>query len=348
MAAATTPPTCLYVVDPAGGDAASRVLVLDLITGTVFHTIGTAYNPQIAISPDGRRLYIGETETDGRTSSDWLRVVDTATWAQVAKVPAPSRLLYKIWGTPSMALSPDGTRLHVQKYGARGTGQLGPGNVFYWLDVFDTAANVFLPQQIALPGCGYGLPLPTSGPLAVLCYGTNDLRLAQPATGRVVAQVAIPGAQPVIRPGWVAGAAAGAGRLYAVTDNGQVLMVDPVRGARTAGIDLGMPRSQMVPLGRVALAPDGRHLYVGVGTVEERSHGMASEIWEIDTRKWQRTRVLRPTAPIFQFSIGQDGQQLFAASPWQGSVHIVDLASGQETDSFRDLGGTPAWAVPGL
>jgi DNA-binding beta-propeller fold protein YncE len=333
----------LYVLDPAGGGTTTRVLVVDLASRMVIRTLEAGYNPQLAVSPDGRRLYIADTRTDGRTASDRLRAVDTATWATVAEVAAPQRLLYIVWGMPAMAVSPDGARLYVQKY------SFGPSRpVEYWVDVFDTRTNAFLRERVDLPGCGYGVLLPAAGPLATFCYESNDLRLVDPATAALPGQAAPAGTRRVALTGPVAGAVAAAGHVYAVTVTGQVHVVDAARGVlrQTVGLGAGSEGIWVVPHGKVAVSPDGAHLYVGVGTPDERSQGMASEIRDIDTRTWQQVGVLRPTARVYSFHVGQDGRHLFTASPWHESVAILDLTSGQEIGSLAGLGGTPTWAVP--
>ncbi len=51
----------IYVVDPRGGGLLSRVLVIDPDAQRVVEQIQTRYAPEIAISPEGRRLFVADS-----------------------------------------------------------------------------------------------------------------------------------------------------------------------------------------------------------------------------------------------------------------------------------------------
>jgi len=71
------------------------VAVVDVVTSTVIHTLPITYAGGIAFSPDGRRAYIADTQTNT------VDVLDTTTPAVLDSVPAGR--------TPqSIAVSPDG------------------------------------------------------------------------------------------------------------------------------------------------------------------------------------------------------------------------------------------------
>src|SRR5205814_2641751 len=59
----------------------------------------------LVISPDGTRVYVGNT------TSQAVEVIDTATNIVVASVP-----LGRVDNVPGMAISPDGARLYVTTY----------------------------------------------------------------------------------------------------------------------------------------------------------------------------------------------------------------------------------------
>ena len=101
-----------------------NISVVDPASGHVLHEIPvTGGAPGLAVSPDGKRLYVVDGEADGR-----LRVIDTATWQVIHQEPIADRALFRI-GFP-LSLSSDGRWLLVDHYSH--TREIG------WISVFDT------------------------------------------------------------------------------------------------------------------------------------------------------------------------------------------------------------------
>ena len=66
----------LYVIDAT--TARSRILLFDPERGGVAGTILTGYNPDIAVSPRGDRLYLASQVAQcGQSNCDQLAVIDT-------------------------------------------------------------------------------------------------------------------------------------------------------------------------------------------------------------------------------------------------------------------------------
>ena len=85
----------LYVVDL--GPLEPRVLLFNPDRGEVAGTIRTGYNPDIALSPSGDRLYLASgVEGCGGSNCDLLAVIDTRAGRVLSTTPIPDRVLYKL------------------------------------------------------------------------------------------------------------------------------------------------------------------------------------------------------------------------------------------------------------
>src|SRR6266853_540177 len=60
----------LYVVDSKKGRAEAQILLVDPAKGLVVKTFRTDMEPDITLSPDGTRLYVASTYTDGSVNRD--------------------------------------------------------------------------------------------------------------------------------------------------------------------------------------------------------------------------------------------------------------------------------------
>src|ERR1039458_1366247 len=174
------PHQLLYIVDSdrSSSDSHERLFAVDPERKEIVKTYPTGMHPDIALSPDGTRLYVASEsrvpEGPEGAGAGRLDVVDTATGATVASVADPQRwvVMGPLYGS-EIALSADGHWLYVYK--------LMPGpehTVSEFVAIFDTAANKFLPDTIPLSQCSGSLlvPWPNGRALSVVCFVTGDLR----------------------------------------------------------------------------------------------------------------------------------------------------------------------------
>jgi hypothetical protein len=156
----------IYVVDPQDGDLISEVLVINPDARRIVTTIASRYAPEIAISPDGQKLYIVDSYSTRVIRGDHHDVVSVyaASTGQLLfdDMEIPNRLIYKLFpdGHPFMFLSRDGKRLFVGKYGSSDIHELR-------MTVLDAETFKTL-AEYARPDCDL-LPL-LSGEL--LCIGS--------------------------------------------------------------------------------------------------------------------------------------------------------------------------------
>jgi hypothetical protein len=161
----------LYVVDTdhQDQDNKAQVLVVDPQQKAIVKTYPAGYHPDVAVSQDGKRLYLAYGST--------LEVIDTSTGAIIGSVNAPDRVFDTFDDLVShMALSADGGLLYALR-----VKDLGNGEDAYGVAVFDTNANKFLPDAVSLPRCDNPLLVPSSADraLSIICGSTREIRIAR-------------------------------------------------------------------------------------------------------------------------------------------------------------------------
>jgi hypothetical protein len=140
-------PGLLYVLDPNLMRANSQILLIDPQSGNTLRSFKAHGAPDFTLSNDGSKLYIAsrlESSFDGV-----LDVVDTATGQTLASVASPDHwtCTLHIYDT-NMALSHDGKWLYIFKHRQEDNA--------YYIAIFDTINNRFLPGKAMLPGCVAG------------------------------------------------------------------------------------------------------------------------------------------------------------------------------------------------
>jgi len=149
----------IYVADDAG-----RVCKIDTALGTVVHVFNddSVLSKQIAVSPDGRRLYA--------TSLGTLNVYDTQTYALIAAVPTGY--------LEGLAVSEDGTRVYATN------------PIAQMLVTVDAETNTIVRATAMCLGDTYFLALsPDERSLFVTC-STGGVQRFDVASGTLVANIA--------------------------------------------------------------------------------------------------------------------------------------------------------------
>lgn len=303
----TRPSEVIYLIswlDPFNLETGSRIRVVDPNTGGVLKTIDTGSVPDIAISLDGRRLYLAaieytEYEIGGKAVwKDYLTAFDIGTWESIWRTEIESppdtngRAATRGSGPSALTLSPDGSRLFVKK-------QAGWDS---WFTVMDTATGKALTESPRLPSCVGADPKfsPDGQWLYLPCLGINEIRFMNATTLQVEATLTIPGAPfaegPGVPPytpidgipGLMADSALSPdGRwLYVITDEPRLALVDVAKRTIERWVDLGGQGYPTVGYGSIALSADGGQLFVGVRTKGEDSH--VDEIRIFDTQSWKQ------------------------------------------------------------
>lgn len=276
----------LYLLDWLNSGAPTQVVSIDAQTEKPLQLFASeGANPQMALAPDGSRLYVvSSLQPEGIDSyKNVIDTFDTTTGRRVTRAPLPEldginkdRTISKLPPyTSDFVPSLDGSRIYL----GESTIRRGPTPRKWLVGTFDTASNELLANSIELPDCMNRVFLPGAEPdvLTVVCSNltansaastTNFvyfLRVADDGSAADVERVDLPdvGAGPNL----VAGAAStfDGQTVYAVTRFAHVYVLDVGSRSLVDEADLRIPGQRTVQMGKVLLATSGRELYVGTG-----------------------------------------------------------------------------------
>jgi YVTN family beta-propeller protein len=149
------------------------VTVLDAATNKVIATISVAPTtnaPGLAVSPDGRRVYVTNEISDN------VPVIDTATDTVIATIP--------VGDSTSAAVSPDGTKVYIPNRGNH-------------VAVVDAATNEVITSTGFINGGLFGVSVTPDGrKVFVANFDANTVTVIDTATDAVVAAIPV-GVQPI-------------------------------------------------------------------------------------------------------------------------------------------------------
>ena len=74
----------------------------------------------------------------------------------------------------------------------------------------------------------------------------------------------------------------------------------------------------------------------------ERSLGLASEIWQVSLPDGAVADVTRLPLPVMNFVTTPDGATLVGVNPYATTLYLLDLCSGEPLKLMDDLGVSPA------
>jgi hypothetical protein len=354
----------LYVIDSDNLHRASRVLAVDPQRKVIVKTYRADYHPDIAVSPDGKRLYLSYDtfSADGNVRTGTLQVIDTATGAVVASVSNPGRVYTNDDDTVSyMALSADGRWLYVFKDGDR-----SDDSVSYVVAVFDTTINSFLPDMVALPDCDFSrlLPWPGSSTLSVVCGGTRELRTVKFSdTG--VPSTRLPIGISIVQPNKPVGVGiataflSGENQLTIVFGDGNYSRVSLTTGkvvqqgllvfSPPLNLQLTLAGSTWQRSGRfvaVFKTPvwSGKVFLVLAKLPDYNTSGLADAIAVLDGSTLQQEGFIVPENPFADVGVGTDGT-LFVVDPKDTMISMRSVPDGAEKGRITGVGTDPTFVV---
>jgi hypothetical protein len=372
------PHQLLYIVDSDRGssDSHERLFAVDPERKEIVKNYPTGMHPDIALSPDGTRLYVASEsrvpEGPEGAGAGRLDVVDTATGATVASVADPHRwvVMGPLYGS-EIALSAEGHWLYVYK--------LMPGRengpertVSESVAIFDTAANKFLPDTIPLSNCGGSLlvPWPNGRALTVVCFVTGDLRTMQfsdqgvPMT-QLPTVIAIPHDWGRTRLGTAF--VSGENELTVLMTDGKYRRINVQSGTTVQEGEIAFsplltppgwhpstPGAEHVPslgrrvIGARILESQGR-LYVPLSRSDLYMHA-ADAIAVLNARTLQQEGFFELKSSWWHSSwnlfwdgaIGDGGRRLYllGVESKGGTVRVLSLPDGKEIETIKGLGTT--------
>lgn len=332
----------LYVLDTNDLREKAQIFLIDPTSGAIRGRIPTGYAPDMALSPDGARLYVASTYP-GRST---LEVIDTTNGTVLYTAEIPYREIYAllpVWSR--MAISPDGRWLYVNQLQIVAPGR-GPAGDEYSVAIFDTQSHRFLPIPTKILGCPSALLVPAvqQGLVTVFCGEASDVRtlLAErgdPARGSfTVTRVATPAGS-----GEVAGAVqSGKTRsIYQVMVGGQVVTIDGSTGYVVRTVELALPSGLQVVKGSVALSPDGNRLYAGLRSSSSSRKLQAQQLLVVDTTTWKTLHIASLSQPFSGVAVSADGSRIYTLNPDGGSVLELDSTTYVERVAITGLSTYP-------
>jgi DNA-binding beta-propeller fold protein YncE len=332
----------LYVLDTNNGAVNSQIILVDPSTGVVMRTYNTGYHPDMALSPDGTRLYVSSTRDNAiNKPRNVLETFDTVSGTVLSSVDNPDSFLSTVpaYGT-SMAMSPSGKYIYMMKL------HTTKETTDEYVTAFDTQNERFLKDHVSLnTECNFVL-LPTNDELTVdvACADSGGLReitfgdASEPREDRL----------------WLIGAKErqakwgalflqpGGKNVAFISNSGSSFTVSRVSGA----VEHLGTRVKSGPWIERGLMPESQTaVYFVIGRKSRPYPDELDTIVAVDPVTLAPRGTLAMTEPFFSMEISRDGSNLYTIDPERAAITVVDLTSFQEMRRLTSIGHTPTMAI---
>jgi dipeptidyl aminopeptidase/acylaminoacyl peptidase len=219
--------------------------------------------------------------------------------------------------------------------------RVGQPDSEYGIAVYDVARGA-VTRHIRLdpPWCGvadlYALP---DGRLAIYCYTSEDVRLADVGQGKEVARTYefLDAVGSAVSPD--------GRRLLTIGSSGTLYDIDLARLSVDHVTELGPgDGSGPVPFQQLNLTADGKQLFVRAapGDAENRAAENGTVVWVVDTETRQRIATVPLPAPAFDLAPSRDGGLLVATTDNVADhrlfgTRLIEVPSGREVSYWPGL-----------
>ena len=361
----------LYVLDAGNNHKKAKVLVVDQSNGKVVHTYHAGDQPDMALSPDGRQLFVSYFVeiAEGRRESV-LDIYDTASGTLIDHVSNPQALQHKLpVYESSMVMAPSGKQIYIEKYHWT-PGAPGPSGCY--VSVFDTEQRRFRGVNISIFNCGH-VVLPSREDLKfyMVSAGTHSIdefTLVIPSEGAtntshrsipiefpksVDSSSEVKSSNAATTPCEV-GQRAPAKTLGPVFFLGEEGMIGAVLndGSRLA-VDLSTavtkfmgkePATGTAPGMQAALHRDNSPVYFSAGQETNNYFERYDQIVRMDPATMAITGKMTTSSPFFSMSMSPDENILFTVNPQRAKITVIDALSLKEMSQFS-VGVKPIFAI---
>jgi YVTN family beta-propeller protein len=292
----------------------NTVSVIDTATNTITATVPVGSNPNgVAVTPDGTKVYVANSDWDNVFAIDTVSVIDTAINNVTATVD--------VGGSPSgVAVTPDGTKVYVTNDGSN------------TVSVIDTATNNVTatvpvgtnPRGVAVSPDGTKVYVANSDWWNSVS-AIDTVSVIDTANDTVTANVSVGS--------WPLG--------VAVNPNGTKVYVANYGSNTTSVIDTATNKvTDTVPVGwgpvGVAVSPDGTKVYVV-------NYHTPQNVYVIDTA----TNKVTATVPVGKFSHGvavtPDGTKVYVTNDGSNTVSVIDTATNNVTNTVKTGSRPMSW-----
>ncbi|GEM_PF-4656156 len=334
----------IYVADNRHGTETGEILGYDLSTGEKIWSLPTQYNPDVAASRDGTRLFVAHSYLDRAVQAadrDELTLYDGRTHARIHSDSFRWRSLYNVAPTsPALVVSEDAKFCYVWK-----TETLGDDKANYSIGVFDAVVGKFRHRDMKVP---YPVMHFESIP------GRAELHFT--LTGRLGEAVAVadPREEPELHKAHEFGspwshegrfALAGScahpnGRIVTLLSRGSALRLwNPWTNLLSEPVQLSMRPGAAVALQH--LISMGNRLLLGTADRESAARGLSThlEIFETDGGFF-RTATWSLDPPAEKIYLSPDGTHLVTLSRDRRMVTVLD-SDGRVLRRIEEIGVSP-------
>lgn len=339
------PKGALYILDAKKGAYDSSVVVVDPNREVAIKTFAAGYNPDIALSPDGQRIYIASTRREGSEWRGSLVTVDTRSGAVVKHVENKDHRMFTLPTYPtSMRVSADGRSLFIVK------NHQTIDNDEYYIATYDTTRGEFLSGKAPVPNCVSAsiLPAATRASVQVVCGNTSDVReieLGNDGNARVASKRLVRSVPPAgLR--LALGANKGNGSLFALTGDGKPFIVARNGDVTPAGRSV-VAGDRWVRLQDRLSSGNGSEMYIASGRKGDLANGDDSftQIVAIDSNSLEERGIINTSIPFYAMALDPIERKLFGVAPQSGSVIVLDSSPLRKRRVISGLVTTPTMVI---
>ncbi|MFZ3215153.1 MAG: amine dehydrogenase large subunit [Candidatus Acidiferrales bacterium] len=343
---AATPHTgWLYVVDTRNGDVHSRVLLIDPSDGKVMRSYEAGMYPDIALTPDGSRIYVSSNRANANTQllEGFLEVYDTTSGALVSRIVNPDTMQATMPVYPTrMAMAPSGKYIYMLK------NHNTPETTDFYIAAFDTIDNRFLHDHVSIPEC-HSVLLPTTQDLTLYvgCMDSGTVReitLSDSTQPLKHALLNVKGFNLVNR--WGAMflgpdekhigfiARDGSGFMLDLSSETTHDLGNTFTGGKLNGLQVAL----------VSRSQDA--VYFAAGEPRGKIFDFYDQVVKADLTTLATTTTLTTSVPFFSMALSGDGNTLYTVNPHRATITVVDASSTRELQRLSPIGQTPIFVVP--
>lgn len=338
------PADSVWLIDPENGELNSALLSVDPVSGQILRVLSTRYTPDSVLSPDYKRLYVVDTYyTRGNRgdSISALTVYDAESGMILHDdIQVPERLMYKMYPTfRTLFISPDGSTLYLLKYDKNGD------NNAVRVVALDTVRFAQL-WEVTLTSCDTPQLLSDNvKPIVYAICPEGKVVALGAGTGLVQSTLKIPSksGQSVN----VIASVENRKQLIVATADGHLYGLEMSGDHQNLVSDHSIqfpPNTFLIP-GTTAFSPQGNTLYVGLRS--SLNENGASIIAAYDIVNGQQRWLAHLSSGALNLESSNDGRWLYAVSPDNQSLTVLDAQTGQVGQVVRPIGESPARIVNG-
>ena len=341
----------LYVLDSTHHRApGGQILIVDPQRGVV-NTVPTLLAPEMALSPDGRLLYVVSGPGPGGGEESQLEFVDTRTGLTTKRVEVNDRWSNSVHSSVStIEVSPNGRWVFLKKVWLP-TPHLRSVDD-YSIAIYDTERGVFDKEIMLDKDCGGSLMFgaPTEPILHVVCMTSNIVRSYDFSSRDVRKTAERPALTDEIWPDKAPRAerirtavmSRDRTRLIGITGAAGVIEME----LPSLSIARTLPAIEGMDVPALAAVRGGDTLYFAMKPAEHYGLGWTTDvIGGVNLDDLVRLPQIRTTDRFRNLAIDPAGNYLYATNLDAGSVVVIDILTGQRINEIQNVGETPGYMI---